>query len=682
MRAPLRCRVKPSLLALLPSLAFTLACTGILGGDTAGEAPAEDNCVWFFDQDGDGFGDPDRKEANCTRPDDHVANDDDCDDEDALVNPDGIEVCDSVDADEDCNGVADEEDEGVVLSVFYADEDGDGYGNAKSEVEACDAPDDHVENSDDCDDTDRRISPDGQEVCDVDEADEDCDGLVNTEDDSMSSTGYPTWTIDADGDGYGAEGGTTKKQCDQPSGYAESDDDCDDDDRNVNPGETEVCGNGVDDNCNSSADGCGLTGEYSLSAADLMISGPASGDFGFAVCGGGDIDGDLQDDVVVTAPSTANDGTAYAFYGGLSGSKTYSNADVTFSGETAGDAFGWACAVGDIDGDGEYDVTLSDPYYSYSSSSSYLYSGRAYAFHTPLSATESAGSANTIYTNNNNGGDNTGLSLAVGDWSGDGNNDLIIGATENYVVMDYGTIGSSTGKDIYGINEFEGSFTYAGQVASGGDVDGDGADDLVVVDTSGKGAAYVFTGSVGGTITLSSYIEATFNGVTSGDALGTGVDIAGDLDNDGYADLLLGAPNASSSKGAVYGCMGPVSGTKTVSACDLIITGTTSGNFGQDVAYIGDENGDGDEDILIGSPNTTGDRSASGVAYLFRGTLSGNKRETDADASFSGAYTSGRVGFSVAPAGDFNGDGNDDLLIGGYDANTSGMAYVMFGGGF
>jgi hypothetical protein len=210
----------------------------------------------------------------------------------------------------------------VKLDTFYADSDGDGYGDPDDTVEACDAPDGYVENADDCDDNDRRTNPDGQEICDGEGGDEDCDGLVDSEDDSMSNTNLPTWHVDNDGDGYGASTGATKKQCDQPSGYALSADDCDDDDKNVNPGRTEVCGNGIDDNCNDNSDGCGLTGSYSLSSADLVITGPTNGALGYAACGGGDIDGDGMDDIVLGAPNYSSDGLGYAFYGGISDNKT------------------------------------------------------------------------------------------------------------------------------------------------------------------------------------------------------------------------------------------------------------------------------------------------------------------------------------------------------------------------
>jgi hypothetical protein len=677
--------MKTSLLALSPLLAFTLACTGLLGEektDDSGGSASTDPCKWYRDQDGDGFGDIVHSENTCEKPSGYVANADDCDDEDARANPDATEVCDKVDADEDCNGKADEEDEGVVLTVFFQDDDTDGYGNPEKTAEGCDAPDGYVENSDDCDDTDRRVNPDGQEICDGEGGDEDCDGLVDSDDDSMASTNLPTWYIDSDKDGYGASGGGTKKQCDQPTGYAINDDDCDDTDKNVNPGETEVCGNGVDDNCNDSADGCGLTGSYSLSSADLIITGPTSGAMGYAVCGGGDIDGDGRDDIVLGAPNYSSDGAGYAFYGGAKGAKTYSNANATFTGESAGDYFGAACTLDDFDGDGEADVGFGDPYYTYSSS--YPKSGRAYLFHTPISSSEPASSANTIYTNSYNSSDYLGITLASGDWNGDGKADLIMGATENYVFMDYGAIGTSSGKDIFGINEFEGALTYSGVVASGGDLDGDGSDDLVVTDLSGKGSAYIFDGEFGGSITLSSYASATITGPSSDSYFGNHADIRGDIDGDGYADLLTGAPYTASSAGMAYGCFGPLTSNKAASSCDLVITGqTASSSFGWDVAYVGDENGDGDDDFMVSAPGMRGDSAGAGVTYLFRGNLSGSKRVSDADASFLGSHNYGAVGYSIGRAGDFNGDGNDDLLIAGPSANSStGMAYVMFGGGF
>lgn len=678
-------------LGLLPLLAFSLACTGILGGDSADTAGGDaETCVWYRDQDGDGFGDPDKKEPGCEQPSGYVADDNDCDDEDPGTNPDGTERCDDADADEDCDGDADEDDDSVELTRWYADTDGDGYGDPDAVERACDQPEDHVENADDCDDTDRKINPDGQEVCDGEGGDEDCDGLIDSDDDSMASSPLPTWYDDDDGDGYGDPDGTTKKQCDSPgSDWAVNDEDCDDGNRNVNPGESEACGNGVDDNCNGSADGCQLTGALSLSSADVRISGSSGAMLGTAICGGGDIDEDGKDDIVAYAYHTTSVGGAYAFYGGASGALRDTDADVKFSGESAGDSFGRACALGDLTADGAADVVIGDSGYDYSST--YKETGRAYLFTSPLSATETT--ANTIYTNNTGSYDYFGGGFAIGDWSGDGRNDLFMPlAGADLLVADYGTISSSSGKDVLGINEWEGTLDHSGIVAGGGDVDGDGSADLavgyVITSTSGeRGYVYLFTGEFGGTgLSLSSKADAILEGdtATSG-VIGGALSIAGDLDDDGYDDLLAGdyaGDGLANGSGRAHVCFGPWS-SGSVLDCDVQINGAGNSGFGSSVASFGDEDGDGADDFLVGAYTATGDVANAGAAYLFHGPLSaGTISVNDADASLLGPSASGYVGAILSTAGDFNGDGNSDMLVSGYNVGSgAGAVYVVFGGG-
>jgi hypothetical protein len=306
----------------LPILGFCLACSGVLGGDTADTAGGG-ACSWFRDQDGDGFGDPAHPESTCTPPAGYVDNDADCDDEDPTVNPDGTEVCDGVGADEDCDGKANEDDDSVELTEWYADADGDGFGDPNVMEAACEAPEGYVEDAGDCDDSDRRTNPDGQEVCDGAGGDEDCDGLVDSEDDSMASSPLPTWYPDDDGDGYGDASRAGKRQCDPPAGdWSTQVDDCDDTDRNVNPGEAEVCGNGIDDNCNGTTDGCGLTGEHALRDADLRIVG-STGTYtalartGELVADAGDFNGDGLSDLLINAPGlNGTGGGAYVVFGG------------------------------------------------------------------------------------------------------------------------------------------------------------------------------------------------------------------------------------------------------------------------------------------------------------------------------------------------------------------------------
>lgn len=673
-----------------PVFGFSLACTGLLGEDTADTSGGPDACKWFRDQDGDGYGDPDKKDASCEKPPGYVANDEDCDDEDPRTHPEGTEVCDDADADEDCDGDVNEDDDSLEPTEWFADADNDDFGDPEDSQRSCDQPSGYVRDDQDCDDDDRDINPDGQEVCDGAGGDEDCDGLVDSDDDSMASSPLPTWYPDDDGDGFGDPDGTTQKQCDAPSGdWATNDDDCDDGDRNVNPDESEVCMNGVDDNCNGSADGCGLTGDISLGSADVKISGTTGSQLGVALCGGGDIDEDGRDDVVVYAYHTTSVGGAYAFYGGATGTLRDSDADVKFSGESGGDSFGRSCALGDLTGDGAADVVIGDSGYDYSSS--YSNTGRVYLFSSPLSATET--SANTIYTNNTGTSDYIGGTLAIGDWSGDGRNDLFISASgADEVFADYGTISSSSGKDIWGINEFEGALDYSGFLATGGDVDGDGSDDLVagyaISSVYGeRGYIYLMTGEFGGSgLTLSSKADAVLEGDTNtSGVIGSGLSIRGDLNGDGYADLSAGdsaGDGLSSNSGRVHVCFGPWS-SGNILDCEVLINGASSSYFGATTEIIGDENGDGEADLLVGAYGATGDVAGSGAAYLFRGPFSaGTLSVNDADASLNGPSGNGYVGATLAAAGDFNGDDLADLLIGGYNINGgAGAAYIVFGGG-
>jgi hypothetical protein len=195
--------------------------------------------VWYLDSDGDGYGNADYRIIYDTQPPGYVANSDDCDDSNASVNPGATEVCNEVD--DNCDGNIDE----GLTSTFYADEDGDGYGDALKTVEACAVPDGYVTDATDCDDADPRVFPGNQEVCDG--LDNDCNGAA----DDNAADAF-TWYFDGDGDGYGVET-VAVSACAIPSGYAEFYGDCDDTDFAVNPAATEVC-DSVDNDCDSATD--------------------------------------------------------------------------------------------------------------------------------------------------------------------------------------------------------------------------------------------------------------------------------------------------------------------------------------------------------------------------------------------------------------------------------------------
>jgi hypothetical protein len=173
----------------------------------------------------------------------------DCDDADPGVYPGAIEVCDG--ADQDCDALVDDADPSLDLgsaSVWFADVDEDGFGDAAVSVAACVAPAGHVANDGDCDDADPARAPDHPEICGG--VDEDCDGLVDDDDPSVSDA--TAWYPDGDGDGAGADEGVVVA-CVAPAGSVPSSGDCDDAAPEVGPSALEVC-NTIDDDCDGSID--------------------------------------------------------------------------------------------------------------------------------------------------------------------------------------------------------------------------------------------------------------------------------------------------------------------------------------------------------------------------------------------------------------------------------------------
>ena len=214
--------------------------------DSAVDEDAADDATWYADADSDGYGDAADAIDSCAQPLGYVASDTDCDDDPATgggVNPAADEVCDGLD--NDCDTRIDE----GTLAVWYADSDADGFGDAASSAEACEAPDGYTDNSDDCDDdaaTGGGVNPDADEVCDA--VDNNCDGDV----DEDSAVDAPTWYFDYDSDGYGNPT-LTAVACEEPANYTDRDDDCDDTDGATNPDASEICDE-ADNDCDELVD--------------------------------------------------------------------------------------------------------------------------------------------------------------------------------------------------------------------------------------------------------------------------------------------------------------------------------------------------------------------------------------------------------------------------------------------
>lgn len=501
---------------------------------------------------------------------------------------------------------------------------------------------------------------------------------------------------DADGDGY------------------ESPEDCDDTDADVSPAATEVCGNGVDDDCDGSAGACGWSGETELPGDAITIRGENPSDhFGWRVEAGADLNGDAAPDMLFGSygpdSPARHAGRAWVVLGPLSADKDAADADATISGESAEQQVGYDVAMlGDADGDGYDEIALSELAYD---SRTYTYQGAVAVQHGPVDG-ELAWSDLDPWAPEEDG-DRAGYDLArVGDVTGDGTEDLLVGAFRSSVYESYagaayvlnapgedgGDLGDADAR-LYGDNEAgDGDLAYGTAVGALGDANGDGIADVAVgapgYDQSGGryGAVFVHVGPLDGAV-LSSDADAMVYG--HGSRLGpdtntvTGI---GDQDGDGLDDLALGVPEESddeSYQGAVYVFSGAaLDGEVSNFLADAILWGDSYGDqLGYGTAGVGDLDGDGDAEFLVGAWGSDLGGRESGVAWLVPGPVSGNDLASAvATASFVPEHAEEQLGHAQLGGVDLTGDGVGDLLLGAGNAEGeeaySGVVYVLGASGF
>ena len=214
-------------------------CDG-LDNDCNDEIDEELQNLYYVDEDRDGFGVEELEVYDCDLREGLSAITGDCNDGDSTISHVATEICDEID--NNCDGSVDEN----VLSTYYFDLDEDGFGDPNTSIDSCTPPQGYVLDGTDCLDTDSFIHPLGMEICD--EQDNNCDGQIDEE------TAFDTqlWFLDADQDGYGSSA-TTQYSCTQPTGYVQSDTDCDDLTTSTSPGADEVC-DGVDNDCDGQSD--------------------------------------------------------------------------------------------------------------------------------------------------------------------------------------------------------------------------------------------------------------------------------------------------------------------------------------------------------------------------------------------------------------------------------------------
>jgi hypothetical protein len=193
-------------------------CDGVIDEDSAVDAS-----TWYVDSDGDGYGSVDALATSCAAPVGYVASATDCNDDSASISPAGTESCNGVD--DNCDGFTDEA-SAVDASTWYADEDGDGYGNGSVSEVSCSVPAGYLADATDCDDTRASVSPASTEICNG--VDDNCDGAT----DEAGATGESTWYVDSDGDGYGNPA-VSIDACSAPDGYVADGTDCSDEDASV-----------------------------------------------------------------------------------------------------------------------------------------------------------------------------------------------------------------------------------------------------------------------------------------------------------------------------------------------------------------------------------------------------------------------------------------------------------------
>ena len=419
------------------------------------------------------------------------------------------------------------------------------------------------------------------------------------------------------------------------------------------------------------------------SGVDVILNGVAAGDkFGWSVSGSGDLNSDGYDDVIIGAPFNDNGGTdagrAYIYFGG---SPMNNVVDVTLTGSNAGDNFGLSVsAAGDVNANGFADVIVGAP----GSDAAATNAGRSQIYFGGNPMNNSV----DITLNGVSAQDNFGTSVSLaGDINGDGYYDVICGAPNNdaagsnagraYVYL--GGNPMNTGIDLTLTGAAAGDiFGYS--VSGNGDSNGDGYSDVICgaptndAGGSNSGSVYVYFGGAAPDNTS----DITLPGF-SGEYFGNSVSLQGDLNGDGYSDILAGAPSNSAiffEGGRTYVYYG---GNTVDNIRDAMFLGENSGdNLGSSVSYAGDVNGDGYTDILSGAPFNNAGGAAAGKVYLYLNSMTG----TDiADEIFSGENVGDYFGNSLASAGDVNGDGYDDIIVGApYYNSVTGRAYLFFGG--
>jgi len=410
-----------------------------------------------------------------------------------------------------------------------------------------------------------------------------------------------------------------------------------------------------------------------------------------------DVNGDGFDDVVVGAFEASPGGrmlagTVSVFLGSAAG--IASMPARVLEGQAAGDQFGFSVAgAGDLNGDGYADLVVGA---AGALPGARMQAGAASVF---LGGASGIPSVPSLVLE---GGeyDRFGYSVAgAGDVNGDGYADLVVGAAEATVggrsiaglvrVFHGGRMGVVVTPNIVLEGDAAGD-RFGSAVAGAGDVNGDGYSDLVVgapgASPDGRSEAGIVSVFLGGPVGMATMPVAMIDEAAAGDRFGSAVASAGDVNGDGHADVVVGAFTASPGGRRFAGSASVFHGGSTgiVTSPTLVVEGAAMfSQFSYAVTSAGDVNGDGFGDVVIGaSLASPGSRSNAGSASVFLGSRSGLGMIPG--RVLEGVTAGEQFGFSVARAGDVNGDGFADIVIGATfaspgDRASAGAASVFHG---
>jgi hypothetical protein len=395
---------------------------------------------------------------------------------------------------------------------------------------------------------------------------------------------------------------------------------------------------------------------------------------GYCVSGAGDVNGDGFDDVIVSVPfddpnGLTDSGAVYVIFGAQSFSKGFYDLDkldgIKINGNVASNAFGgFSSGAGDINGDGFDDVivgsAVADPGGRVDAGSSYVIFGRA-TFANKVIELSSLDGSNGFTINGADASDMSGYCVSgAGDFNGDGFDDIIIGAP---LGDPNGALDAGEAYILFGKAHFSSNTIELGGV--------DGTNGIIL------------------------------QGVFTTDQFGLSVSGAGDVNGDGYDDVVVGSRNSDlggTDSGTSYIFFGKSTFTSNLlraSALDgsngFIYKGIAAGDAsGISVSDAGDINGDGYDDIVIGASGASPHGTLSGQTYVvfgnsvFAGVNSFANLDGDNGFTLNGIAATDQNGFSVAGGGDFNGDGFSDIITGAYwaasfGAANAGQAYAIWG---